>query len=149
VAIVTLQRGTITTVLTTELNSLANNTYTQSSVAGSSGILTSTQYLLAEVELVCTFGVAPTANTGFSVWFIREVDGTNYEQGYTGSTQPVRAPDCVLPLQAVTTAQRVIVAAVPLPPGNFYVGILNNGTGQALAASGNTVKIRPYTPSVS
>lgn len=133
-------RGTLDTALSTELNSLANN-----SLAIKASVLTlaSAQYLLAEVELVVTFGVTPTANTGISVWFLREVDGTNYEDG-SASITPARAPDVVLPIRAVTSAQRITVQCM-IPPGSFYPLLKNDGTGQAFAASGNTLKIRPIT----
>lgn len=133
-------RGTTQNALTTELNSLANN-----ALAISAAVITVTSggYLSVEVEGVFTFGVAPTANTGLSVWFLREIDGTNYEDG-SASITPARAPDLVIPVRAVTTAQRVSIP-LSLPPGNFFALLKNDGTGQALAASGNTLKIRPTT----
>lgn len=132
-------RGTLDSAITTGLNSLANN----ANVAGSALTLTSAGYLVGEVELVVTFGVAPTASTGASVWFLREVDGTNYEDG-SSSVTPARAPDVVLPVRAVTTAQRIVVPCL-LPPGTFTPLLRNDGTGQAFAASGNTLKVRPVT----
>lgn len=137
-------QGTVQTVLSTELNSLANNALT----LGAAITPTSAGYLLAAVELVATFGSAPTANTGVSLWFLTDPDGTNYEDGGSGVT-PARTPDVVLPVRAVTTAQRVVRRDILLPPGTFKALILNDGTGAAMAASGNTVKIRPYTLSSS
>jgi hypothetical protein len=72
---------------------------------------------MGEVELVVTYGVAPTANTGVSVWFLRAIDGTNYEDG-SSSVTPARLPDVVFPVRAVTTAQRV-TRRVMIPPGTF------------------------------
>ena len=134
-------RGTSDTALTTELNSLANNAR---AAKASALTLTSAGYLLGECELKVTFGTAPTANTGISCWFCREIDGTNYEDGFDASLTPARAPDVVFPIRAVTTAQRIIVPCI-IPPGGFYPMILNDGTGQAFAASANTLKIRPVT----
>lgn len=131
--------GTIASVLTTELNSMANNALVLSSATS----LTETGYLECDVEVVCTFGVAPTAGTGFSVWFLRIIDGTNYEDGGTSVT-PSRAPDLVIPARAVATAQRIIVCGY-VPPGNFQVLVKNDGTGQALSASGHTLKLIPRT----
>ncbi len=135
-------RGTADSALSTELNSLANNGLVAKSTALT---LTSAGYLMAEVELVVTFGTNPTANTGVSVWFCREIDGTHYEDGFDASLTPVRAPDAVFPLRAVTTAQRVVVLCL-IPPGTFYPLVKNDGTGQSFAASANTLKIRPVTP---
>ena len=131
--------GTIYSVMTTGLNSLANNGLVLSAVTS----LTETDYLYADVELVVTYGSAPTANTAIAIWFIRVPDGTNYEDG-DASITPIRAADAVLPLRAVTTAQRITVTA-NIPYGNFKVLLKNDGTGQAMAASGNTLKLRPIT----
>ena len=131
--------GTNQSLLTTELNSLANNAL----ALGSAITLTSAGYPFGQLELVVTYGTAPTANTGCSVWFIKDPDGTNYEDGAAALT-PARAPDAVLPVRAVTTAQRVVVD-VQLPLTAFKVLLKNDGTGQAMAASANTLKVLPYT----
>jgi hypothetical protein len=135
--------GSITTLLSTELNSLATNGL---KVPASSGTYSAGGgYLLAELELVVTFGAAPTANTGVSVWFIRAVDATpNYEDGYDAAVTPGRAADVVFPLRAVTTAQRIIRRIV-IPPGTWIPLLKNDGTNQSFAATGNTLKILPLT----
>jgi hypothetical protein len=98
---------------------------------------------MAEVELVVSFGTAPTVGTGISVWWLQKPDGTNAEDGGTSVT-PARPPDVVVPVRAVTGAQRIVVDA-GIPPGPFRPLLRNEGTGQAFAASGNTLKIRPFT----
>jgi len=136
-------RGTATTVLSTGLNSLANN-----ALVASSAITLSTGepgYQRCEAELVVTYGTAPTANTACVVWLLREVDGTNHEDG-SSTVTPSRNPDLVFPLRAVTTAQRIVVTG-DLPPGSFVALLRNDGTGQAMASSGNTLKLRPVTGS--
>lgn len=137
--------GTNQTVMTSELNSLANNASVVSSVAGASGVitLTSTGYLQALCELLVTFGTNPTANSTINVWFLTASDGTNFEDG-SSSVIPQRNPDVFFPMRAVTTAQR-IAKLCKLPVGTFKVLVQNNGTGQAMASSGNTVKILPIT----
>jgi hypothetical protein len=138
-------RGSEQTLLDTAMNSLTNN-----SLAISAAITVSdTGYILADITFVFTFGTNPTVNTGFSIWFLRETDGTNYEDGdgtFGGSanTTPARLPDVVIPVRAVTTAQRVVKQVV-LPPGPFKCLVKNDGTGQTLAASGNTLKIKAFT----
>lgn len=137
-------RGTLTeAIATASLNSMANNT----NVLGSATTLTTGEpgYRLCEAELVVTFGSAPTANTAFCCWLLREVDGTNYEDGGTSVT-PTRPPDLIFTVRAVTTAQRLI-AVCDLPPGTVKALLRNDGTGQAIASSGNTLKIRPLTES--
>jgi hypothetical protein len=136
-------RGTVTAILTTALNSMANNANVLSATitlgTGEPG------YRFGEAELLVTFGTNPTANTAFVAWILREIDGTNYEDGGTSVT-PTRVPDMIFTVRAVTTAQRII-AICDLPPGSFKVLIRNDATGQAIAASGNTLTIRPVTES--
>lgn len=138
-AVVTYLSGSIATLLSTELNSLANNAMSAASAAYASG----GGYLLAEVELLATFGTAPTANTGVALWFLRAIDGTNYEDG-SATVTPARAADVVLPVRAVTTAQRTR-RVVLIPPGTFKGLAMNDGTGQALAATGNIIRLLPLT----
>ena len=133
-----------TSVITTGLNALANNSLAISSAFDNTIGATGDGSLLCDIELVVTYGTAATANTGCSVWFLQSQDGTNYEDGGTGTT-PKRTPDVVLAVDTVTTGQRLIRKSIPLPPGLFKVLLKNDGTGQAMAATGNTLKIRPYT----
>lgn len=134
-------RGTIATIFSTELNSMANN----AQVITSSPFDNSANLdLMAQAEIVIAgMGGTPTANTGLSVWFLVNVDGTNYEDGST-SVAPMRFADVVMPIRAVSTAQRIIIPCI-VPAGSFHVLIRNDGTGQALNSSGNTLKIRPLT----
>jgi hypothetical protein len=135
--------GSQTSLLTTGLNSLANNSAAQSSTFDNTVAAAGDGYLLCDVELVVTYGVAPTANTGCSLWFLQTQDGTNFEDG-SSSITPARLPDLVFPLRAVTTAQRIIRRSW-LPQGAFQALLKNDGAGQAMAATGNTLKIRPVT----
>ncbi len=136
--------GTIATIFTTELNSLANNsnvvtTTPFDNTQGSTG----DGYTMAEIELVVQFGTAPTSGTGVSVWFLRRPDGTNYEDG-SASITPARMADVTIPVRNVNTAQRIVREFI-LPPGVCQILLRNNGTGQPFAATNNTLKIRPVT----
>lgn len=136
--------GSITSLITTGFNSLANNALAISSAYDNTiGAGGGDGYTLCDLELVVTFGTNPTANTGVSIWFLASQDGTNYEDGGT-STTPARAPDCVIPVAVSTSAQRIIVRTL-LPWGLLKVLAKNDGTGQAFASSANTLKIRSVT----
>jgi hypothetical protein len=137
--------GTPAALLSTGLNSLANNALALGAAFDNTQGQAGDGYTLCDLELVVTFGTAPTANTGLSLWFLPAQDGTNYEDG-DASTTPARAPDLVFPVRAVTTAQRVARRSVLLPEGKWKPLLKNDGTGQAVAASGNTLTVRPYTP---
>ena len=136
--------GSQTTLLSSGLNSLTNNSLAASAAFDNTQGATGDGYTLCDLELAVTYGVAPTANTGCSIWFCATQDGTNYEDGNDATVTPARAPDLVIPLRAVTTAQRIIVPVV-LRWGKYIVVLKNDGTGQSMAASGNTLKIRPVT----
>jgi hypothetical protein len=137
---VTNTRGTSQSLLSTELNSLANNA---NAVHASSVTLTNQGYRTGRFELVVTFGTAPTAGTSLVVWLLTEIDGTNFEDG-SASVTPLRPPDLIFPLRAVTTAQRIAVYA-DLPEGLVRPLLRNAGTNQAMAASGNTLIVRAVT----
>lgn len=136
-------RGTIKTALDTALNSMANNANVLSSAVAFEAADVGMRFV--EGELLVTFGSAPTANTSFCVWLLREIDGTNYEDGGTSVT-PTRPPDMIFSVRPVTTGQRIVQVS-DLPPGAPRVLIRNDGTGQAIAASGNTFKLRPVSES--
>jgi hypothetical protein len=143
--------GSQAPLLSTELNSLANNCTVLGAAFDDTAGQAGDGATLCDVELVVTFGAAPTANTSVNVWFLMAQDGTNYEsyltaQDATPSTTPPKArrPDVILPLDAVTTLQR-IVRRVPIPWGKFKPLLKDDGTGQAFPASGSTLKLRPVS----
>jgi hypothetical protein len=137
---ITQTNGTIQTALSTELDSLANN----SLVLSSAITLTSAGYVMGQIELTVTFGSTPTQSRACPVWFLTDIDGTDYEIG-DSSVTPARIPDLILPILPITTIQRITRRGIALPPGTFKVLLKNDGTGQAMASSGNTLKILPYT----
>lgn len=126
----------IASLLTTGLNSLANGSRALSAA------ITTNREQYADFELVATFGSAPAADSPVYLYFLKQVDGTNYEDGGTSLT-PSAPPDVIFTVRAVTTAQREIRNRVVLPNGTFEV-LLVNASGQAMAASGNTVKWVTY-----
>lgn len=143
--------GTTTTLLSTELNSLASSATAGaiSSVGGTSGVFDNTAggggldgYTMGLFELVLAAPAGTlTAGTAALVWFLGAVDATpNYEDG-SATVLPGRTPDLIIPVRAVSTAQRIIRRAL-LPPDKWFV-LLSHATGQAWNASGNTLKVKP------
>ncbi len=146
--------GSAVTLMTTELNSLASSATLAagaiSTVGGTSGLFNNTAggggiggYTSAKWELVLAAPAGTlTAGTGAFVWLISTVDGTNYEDG-SNSVIPARPPDIIIPVRAISTAQRV-VRELAMPSGNWYVLMAQN-TGQTWGATANTLKILPVT----
>lgn len=131
--------GGIVTLLSTELNSFANNTTVAASADFDNSANLNPWGLF---ELYCQYGSAPVANAVIGLWLISKIDGTNYED-YSG-IEPARAPDVCFRVRAVTSAQRITV------PGRLRLGLQlpvarNLATGQSFASSGNTIKVLPYT----
>jgi hypothetical protein len=133
----------------TNLSALANNAlflsgdYNNVQAGGGGG-----GDVLCRLRAILTMAVAAAANTGFSVWFLKSVDGgTTWERGGTGYT-PLRLPDCVFPAP-VDTTQTEITRDVLCPAGHFKVLIKNDGTGQALktdtTSAGSQLSIIPFT----
>ena len=132
---ITSTRGTngLISILTTELNALANNAGVTTATIENSSTLD--QY--ADFELVVTYGTAPVADTTVDLYIVRTVDGTNFEDAT--ATRPTSEFVGSFVLDAVTTAQRKIVRGVMLPPTSFKLLVVNKA-GQAMAATGNTLR---------
>lgn len=135
--------NTIATLLSTELNSLANN-------AGALGVEFDNAaglWLSATFELTVTFGTNPTAGNTVDLYLVVALDGTNYGDNTTGASGYAPSTGYVggFPLQAKTTIHRLPLGlgqqrAIELPPVKFKAFLLNK-SGVAFPASGSTLKM--------
>lgn len=131
----------LTTVLSTGLNSLANNTMS----AASSTIANQTNLdLYCDIE-VALASLSPATGAYVAIYILESVDGTNFPaQSDADLRLTTTQLLAVIPLgTATTTAQRVAARNILLPPNAFQLK-LDNQAGVALNASGNTVKIDTY-----
>lgn len=98
----------------------------------------------ADFELQATFGSAPVAGGYVTLYLVPAQDGTNYADAADGSVIP-SATLAVgrFPLRAVTTAQRVAVRNVPLPPSKFKC-VIENKAGQDVSANTGQLFIKPF-----
>jgi hypothetical protein len=133
---------TIATALSTELNALANAASAVSSAIDN----TSGRHMYSDWELAVAYGSAPAANGRCTLYLLPSVDGTNYPDFVSGS-EPPHMQVGGFPLRAVTSAQRLVLRRVLVPPGLFKVGLLNSA-GQAMPATGTTVKYIFYDEQV-
>jgi hypothetical protein len=145
------------TLLTTELNALASGAAATSSVGGTSGVFTessTSSYLWGDLVFNPggAFGSAPAAGGYLAGWFLRSPDGGSTFETVVATpslTQPAlpRSPDFVIPIDAATGASGDLKwgqGRTPLPYESYKV-LLQNMTSQALAATGNTLRVLPIT----
>jgi len=138
-----IEQATPVSLLTTELNSLANNT-----MCAAGGVFTNTVgtsntdgYVRGKVELVlAAYTGTPTAGSAFLAWFLKNIDTTNYEDG-SATVTPARNPDVVIPIGAIASGPQRIIKECWVPVGVSKPIGKNSGTGISLAAAGNTLKI--------
>jgi len=90
-----------------------------------------------------TQGSARSAGANMELYILPEIDGTNYAYGGTALDPPASALKATFVFDAAVTARYSDTVLVQLPPRNFHVLVKNN-TGQALAATLNTVKMMRY-----
>jgi hypothetical protein len=131
----------IQTIMSTELNSLANNA---NAIAGSAINNETGLGLFADFLLTCTFAVSPTAETFLNLYLLPSLDGTNYPDGSNTITPNSNCLIGALPVRAVNTVQRINLPKVALPPFHFLILVRNEATGAALSATGNTLVARTY-----
>ena len=118
------------TALTTELNSLANNT--ASSIGSAISNDGSTELdTHAEAEIVLA-SLTPVAPAYIEVWLVPTIDGTNYaDTGYCVAS---------IAIATGTAAKREVSARFPVPARDHKFKVINR-TGVSLGSSGNTLKI--------
>lgn len=136
---------TLAAYLSTDLNSLANSTSDTTGFSASGAEIDNTtdlfQYLALELVLAAQ-GAARAAGASIEIWIEVAVDPTpTYEDRANAAfTNRLLA---VIGLDAATTARRRNVEHIVIPPLKFKLYVRNR-TGQAFAASGNTLKYRRY-----
>lgn len=142
-------------LLSTELNSLANGGAALSSVGGTSGVFSQTNWAnavwtAAWFKAGGAFGGSPVVGGFLALWFLKSTDGgTTFEKTATASTTvpPVpRAADITFPLiNAAYAAGDITWLNGPFvkAPWESHKVVLWNMSGQAMASSGNLVLAGP------
>jgi hypothetical protein len=125
--------------LTTELNSLANGSYSNAS----SAIDNETdlyEYISLELALA---SLNPTGSPYVAVYAVYSVDGTNYDDGGGATAPPAGTLLTTFDISTGSATKRRTRTGLVLAPLKFKLIVLN-GTAVSFAASANTLKYRRY-----
>lgn len=131
-------------VLTTELNSLAAAARTAKGTEYANSTDLRQHFWL---EFTGSFGSSPTAGRMLTVFALKALDGTNYEDGDASTTPPATAVVATLPVRATTSAQRITSRRFELPPCKIKF-VLQNDADTSLAASSNVLALYSATDEV-
>ena len=138
----------LTSYLTTTLNSLANNVIDIGAAINNQTNLCT--FMDLEVTLA-SVDLSSQTNPSITIYLFESVDGgTDYdtnEDGVSAATDiPTADKICaILGLRVDTAAEAktAVKSMIPIPPGYFKLGFRNT-TGATLAASGNVLAYRTY-----
>lgn len=100
--------------------------------------------MYADFELQVQHSTNPSAGGYYALYIVTAQDGTNYADGTDGTVvPPANALVGTFPVRAVTTAQRVALRRVILPPTKWKAVVINK-SGQAASADSLQLYYRPY-----
>lgn len=137
------------TVLTTELDSLASGNYSGPGPVLDNG---ANKDVWAIAELVVDFVSGPTLGSVVQLYAVVSRDGTNYEQGGAtggGIAPPETALVATFQLDDTTAAQRVMSNPFRLRGPFKHKFIARNRSGQSFPASGSTVSVSTFNREIS
>ena len=131
----------VATVLTTELNALSNGTMS----AASAAVANQTNLDLYADFVLHLAALSPTAGAFITVYILEALDDSTFPAPSDAALrlQPQQILFSVQLGQDASTAQDIVVRNVLLPPHAFKLK-LDNQSGVALGATGNTLSISQY-----
>ena len=134
--------GTIETVASTSLNSLADDGNAISSEIDNSG----GSWIFDDVELnTAVLGFTPASGAHIELYLCPALDGTNFVDGADGMIDPASSDLVgVFEMRDSTAAQTHIIRGITLPKSKLIYTVINK-SGGTLASSGNTLKRKPYS----
>jgi len=130
------------TLMTTELNSLADGSGAVTSTAVQNGATSDELDMFMDLELDVTFGTAPANRATVDVYIVRTVDeGTTYERYVTGASPwaPGNGYAGSFVLDDITTNDEYVLPNIQIPPYDFHLVVINN-SNQAFPSSGSTIR---------
>jgi hypothetical protein len=131
-------------LMSTELNTLSNGSSAVSSVGGTSGKFTQTNWssgIWGVIHFVSGGAFTPTAGGYLAGWFLYSPDGGSTFEKTVSNTDMPRSPDFTIPLFASAYATSDIAQSplIRIPWWSHEVFVLNH-SGAALPSGGNLIK---------
>lgn len=131
------------TLLSTEMNTLGNGSRAvMASAHVNSGADQRNMYGDFELSLA-TQGSARSSGAYVELYILPTLDGTNFAYGDASLDPSPSKWRANFQYDAATTARVAIIEGILLPNCDFKV-LVKNQTGQAFAASGNTLTMKKY-----
>ena len=133
----------IVSYLSTELNSLADGGNDLG--AKVDNVADGENEMFLDLELLIALqGGSRDADGRVEIYILYSVDDTNFDMGGDSTDPRPESLLTVFSLDAATTARYRTVTGLPIAPFDFKLLVMNE-TGQAFAASGNTLKYRLHS----
>lgn len=133
-------------LMSTELNTLANNTSATSSVGGTSGVFTQSSWgsgIWGVAHFLAGGSFTPTAGGYIACWFLYSPDGGSSFEKVVSNTDMPRSPDFTIPLYASAHASNDVVQSsgiIRMPWWSTKLFVVNHA-GASLPSSGNLIKL--------
>jgi hypothetical protein len=134
-------------LMTTELNALASGANAVSSVGGTSGVFTQTNFgsgIFGMVHFKAGGAFTVVAGGYIAGWFLYSPDGSAFEKVVAAADLP-RPPDFIIPLPTGATVSNDVfqssgLCRLPWWSTKVYIG---NRSGVAFSASGHVIQCAP------
>jgi hypothetical protein len=118
------------------LKNIANN----AGAISASAVDNTAGYQYADLELLIDLATAATAGGYTEWWFIKAIDGSNYESG-SATVFPARPADVIIPVRSTTDDSQVVsVGPIFWPQGLFKI-VFRNTTGQTTTNTDNLTQL--------
>ena len=130
------------TLLSTELNGLANNTHSDSGQVVTNDVSLA---IYGDCEVYFQANAAPNTGGSVQVWLRAAYDGSNYAHASSEtSTQVLFIAGLASNIATPSTAeQRIVVRNLVFPPLPFRLNLANH-SGVTMKTSGSTVRCQLY-----
>lgn len=122
------------------------NIVTTAGTLSDSAIDNTVGHQFADIELLIDLATPATAGGYVELWFIKAIDGSNYESG-ADAVFPARPADVVIPVRSTTDDSQVVTVGPVLWPQGVFKVLFRNSTGQTTtnADSLTLVRYRAYS----